>query len=583
MVGGSPTLAEIGAEIELLETVEQFGAEVQQFTDWLSTLSGGDVESWLAADSLQGGRPAGVDKSVQYELGKLKDAAFEFSETLSGFADQFKPLTDAAGTADDVNSVVQAISSLSTMIGRADEAVGAQKASELANVISSIKDVSTLLTGLSLNPVIGVFIGLYATALNDAAIGLEKIDAYAARRNDIINSRGGEVDYEAIEAERAAEAASAEEARQAVTARLNELYARRGEAIARLQAGDYQRALNLCARNHQAELREIIQIAAGEGGVIGNAPPNGETLGELERWVENANGAAFDLMVQAANAPEGSAARQQATDRLNKLTEARSRVVDGLGPLRDCVRDTLERYGTSTGDVAVPAATGDEVASAGAGGGGSGNRRAMFIGGAGIFAMAMVAVVLLLPGGDDTANSGGSGAGGSSDGATGSNGAASGATPSGGSSSGLTAAPLIVNPCDIFTAEEVSAMFGKTLVADGSASDRRAICTFRRPEDAGGIHVEVQRNSNSAGFLEEFRKQRADQVATSIDWPNEAELREGEGTSSFWGYVIADDPLGRNVFIWIAGSTEGNSSAVLDIADRLRAAVLEANGRPPGS
>jgi len=47
--------------------------------------------------------------------------------------------------------------------------------------------------------------------------------------------------------------------------------------------------------------------------------------------------------------------------------------------------------------------------------------------------------------------------------------------------------------------------------------------------------------------------------------------------------VITDDPLGRDIFIWIAGTTEGNSQAVLDMADRLRAAVLEANGRPPDS
>ena len=68
---------------------------------------------------------------------------------------------------------------------------------------------------------------------------------------------------------------------------------------------------------------------------------------------------------------------------------------------------------------------------------------------------------------------------------------------------------------------------------------------------------------------------------TSIDWPNEAELRVGEESSAFWGYVIADDRIGRNVFIWIAGTTGQNSDAVLDMAERLRAAILEANGRPP--
>jgi hypothetical protein len=203
---------------------------------------------------------------------------------------------------------------------------------------------------------------------------------------------------------------------------------------------------------------------------------------------------------------------------------------------------------------------------------------ALIGGGVGMFAVAAVGLGLLFGGGGGNDDAASNGSGSSGGGAV-----ASSSTPANsGGSSGIPDAPVIVNPCDIFTAAEVSAMFGKTLVADGGSNGRRAVCTYRRPEDAGGIHVEVQRNSSSAGFLEEFRKQRADELATSIDWPNEAELREGEGRSSFWGYVIADDPLGRDVFIWIAGSTEGNSTAVLDMADRLRDAVLEANGRPAG-
>lgn len=564
-----PTLGEIAAEIEVLEAAESFGAEVQQFTDWLSTLSGGDVQTWLAADSLEGGRPAEVDKTIEYELGKLKDAAFEFSETLSGFADNFKPLTDAAGTADELNQVVQTVSSLSTMIGRADEAVGAQKATELANVISSIKDVSTLLSGLSLNPVIGVFIGLYATALQNATIGLEKIEAYAARRNEIIASRGGEIDYEAIEAQQAAEAESAEAARSALSQRLNELYERRAEAIGRIQETDYLAATNDCVRTRQAELTALIKIAAREGGIVGNAPSNGETLRSLEGWVEGINEAAGELFLEASVTPEGPA-RDAIIDRLDRMTEARRRVVSGLRPFRDCVRQRLEQYGTSTADVATP------VAAASSGGGR--NRRMLTMGGgAGIFTVAAVGLVLLLSGGGDDPVSNGSGSG-SSDGGS----AASDSAPSGRGGSAIGEAPVIVHPCDVFTVAEVSGFLGATLVADRSApSERRAICTFRAPDAGGGLHVEVQRNSAADGFFDEFRFQRMDQTAVPVDWPNEAEIRQGEGSSSFWGYVITDDPLGRDVFVWIAGASEGNSPVVLEMANRLRAAILLANGRPP--
>jgi hypothetical protein len=581
-----PSLSEIAAEIELLETAESFGSEVQQFTDWLSTLSGGDVETWLARDGLKDGRPDNVDKTIEYELGKLKDAAFEFSETLSGFADNFKPLTDAASTADDVNTVVQAVSSLSTMIGRADEAVGAQKATELANVVSSIKDVSTLLTGLSLNPVIGVFIGLYATALQDAAIGLEKIDAYAARRNEIIASRGGEVDCAAIEEQRAAQAESAEARRAALAQRLGELYQLRGEAIARFQETVYLAAGNDCARTRQAELKKLILIAYPEGGVVKNAPTNGETLRALESWVEGINSAAAELFVEASVTPEGPA-RQQIIDRLDRMTEARRRVVSGLRPFRDCVRQRLERYGTSTGDdVGFGVAGGAGGAGAAAANAGGGNRRMALIGGGvGLFAVAALGLGLLFGGSEDDPISTGSGS-------SGGGAAVSSSTPANsGGSSGLTEAPVVVNACDVFSAERISTLFGAPgLIASPDGNGRREICTYRTADAAGGIHVEVQRNSAADGFLDEFRRQRPDASVEPVDWRENGELLPGElrvfdggQAASFWAYVITDDPLGRDVFIWI-GNVDGSlTESIWTVANELRLAILEANGRSPES
>jgi hypothetical protein len=182
-------------------------------------------------------------------------------------------------------------------------------------------------------------------------------------------------------------------------------------------------------------------------------------------------------------------------------------------------------------------------------------------------------------------DAGGSSTDGAASASSGSSPSARAVTPSSsGGSNAIGAAPEIVHPCDVLTAEDMSATFLRNLVSEKAIdTDRRAVCIFRQPEDAGGIHVEVQRNSSSAGFLDEFRKQRADWVATSIAWPNEAELRVGDESSAFWGYVITDDPLGRDVFIWIGGTTGTNGDAVLDVAERVREAVLEENGRPPGS
>ncbi len=374
-----PTLQEVLHEIELLETAEAFGEQLQQFTDWMSNLSGGEITNWMSDDP-----------TVRYELGQLKDAAFEFSESLNEWTEFAQPLGTAAETAGNINTVVQAVLSFSTAVAKADESTGADKARQMADVISGVTDLAKLMTGLSVNPVIGVFIGLYATALQSAAVGLERMEEYAQRRNAIINSRGGEIDVAAELAAQEEAAAQADEAQRALNRRLSDLYTRRGELIAELQAGQYAAALDFCASRNRDGLRALIELASTQGGIVSNATPNGESLEQIENMVGGMAGAAFDLMTQAQTLPEGSDARAEAVRRAEQILDTKRELIEGLGPFRDCVRDALDRYGYSTAD-----------AGAATGGGLFGGRRLVIAGG-GIFAAAMVGLVIVIGGGNGT-------------------------------------------------------------------------------------------------------------------------------------------------------------------------------------
>lgn len=372
-----PTLQEVLHEMEMLEAAEAFGAELQQFTDWMSNLSGGEITNWMSDDP-----------TVQYELGQLKDAAFQFSESLNEWTEFAGPVGSAAETAGNINTAVQAVLSFGTAVAKADESTGAEKASQMADVISGVTDLAKLMTGLSVNPVIGVFIGLYATALQNAAIGLQKMEEYAQRRNEIINSRGGEIDIDAELAKQAAEAERRQDAQRALNRRLNELYTRRGELIAQLQDEQYRVAVDACVSRNQDELRAVIQIASAQGGIAGNAPPTVDVFNTVEGMVARLSGAAFDVMTQAQGLPEGSPERAEAVRRAEGMLDTKRAIVDGLKPLRDCIKDFLNQYGYSTADAST------------ATGGLSGGRGLMIAGG-GILAVALAGAVILLGGGDD--------------------------------------------------------------------------------------------------------------------------------------------------------------------------------------
>lgn len=339
------TLDEINEQIELLEVAERFGTKLQEFTDWLSTFAGGEAVNWVSDDP-----------TVRFVLAGLKDAAFEFSETLGGFAENFEPLTDAAGAAGNINTAVQTALSIATAIDELQEDVGADKAGQLADILSNLTSLSQLLTGLSLNPVIGVFIGLYATALKSAMIPIQIIADRVAIRDDVTESSTAGIDIAAAQAAQEASDDAAAETQLALTEQLNALYARRGELIADLQAGQYVVALDFAASRHPDEMRELIDITSKQGGVTTDAAINGETLGQIETWVGSATDASFDLMTEAAAAPEGSEARANAINSLNTLNDARHRVTELLGPIRGAVTGALETYGYSTADPVPQAA-----------------------------------------------------------------------------------------------------------------------------------------------------------------------------------------------------------------------------------
>ena len=234
-----PTFAEIAQEIELLETAEAFGEQLKEFTDFLNAASGGDITNWLSDDP-----------TVQHKLGQLKDAAFQFSESLQKVAKSADPLIKAAGKAGNINTGAQTVLAFSTAVAKADESTGAEKASQMADVISGIGAFAKVLTGLSVNPVIGDFLRGYAAALQSAAIGLAIMEDYAARRNEIVDSNG-QVDAEAARAEHEAaaeRAESAEEARRNLARELRDLYGKQRAMITGLQEGRYRVILSFCAR-----------------------------------------------------------------------------------------------------------------------------------------------------------------------------------------------------------------------------------------------------------------------------------------------------------------------------------------------
>ena len=393
------TLAEINEQIELLEVAERFGTKLQEFTDWLSTFAGGEAVNW-----------ASDDPTVQFVLGGLKDAAFEFSETLGGFAENFEPLTDAAAAAGNINTAVQTALSIVTAIDELEEDVGADKAGQLADILSNLTSLSQLLTGLSLNPIIGVFIGLYATALKSAMIPIQIIADRAAIRDDVTESSTAGIDVEvALAAQEAAAEARANVALAFSTER-SRLYARRSELIAALQGVQYTVALDFSASRHPDEMRELIDITSEQAGITSDAPINGDTLAGIEGWIGSATAAEFDLYVEAQAAPAGSEARANAINSLSTLNDARHRVTELLGPIRSTVTGALETYGYSTADPG-PQASAPQASDASTGTGIAGlGRRGVMLGGGGIFAAAMVGLVLFLPlgGNDDDAASGGS-------------------------------------------------------------------------------------------------------------------------------------------------------------------------------
>jgi hypothetical protein len=567
------TLDEINAQIELLEVAERFGAKTQQFTDWLSTFAGGEVVNWVSDD-----------ETVRFILGGLKDAAFEFSETLGGYAENFEPLTDAAGTAGNINTAIQTALSIVTAIEEADEAVGADKAAQLAGILNNLTAFSQLLTGLSLNPIIGVFIGLYATALQNAVAGIQVIADSVAIRDEVIESSTEGIDIAAAQAAQQAAEDAAAENQLALTEELNGLYAARADRIAALQGTQYTVALDFAASRHPEEMRELIGIATEHGGVTSNAPVNGATLSQLEAWVISATEAAFDLMTEAAAAPEGSEARANALESLNTLNDARRGVTELLGPIRGTVTGALETYGYSTADPEPQAAmTGGAVGGASAG---------MVAIGVGVLILAAAGLASLFAGGGD---GGASTVGSASSAAVSSSSPSSSdeATPS--SRSGRAPKPVVIQPCLVIDQARATALLG-TAIGPSALKDEEndKTCGWLQAEDSDpstSISIWMKLKLNSAGFEGLLRNWRsgtpdASEVRT-IPWSKPGELRIEIDTVDEYAtvalYAPAFDSASASGDVYVKLAIRGPISAAASmatmaetIAEELRDAVLAA-------
>ena len=153
-------------------------------------------------------------------------------------------------------------------------------------------------------------------------------------------------------------------------------------------------------------------------------------------------------------------------------------------------------------------------------------------------------------------------------------------------SEGIPDAPVVLNPCDLLDDAFVQGASGTPWAGVGSevSGGNRQICEYYPPPaDESGqesvyIQMEATLNSNSDDFFIDFQD-RYPTLLKSLEWGRggNAEVRQSEGFVTLWGHVIADDPLGRDLFVWIAiGNIDAaaGTAAAEEIGTTLRDELL---------
>lgn len=163
-----------------------------------------------------------------------------------------------------------------------------------------------------------------------------------------------------------------------------------------------------------------------------------------------------------------------------------------------------------------------------------------------------------------------------------------------GDSGGGGEKPVVLDPCAVFTESDIEALSGTPMVEASTVdSENRKVCDYRPVTGSGTrMVVEAQLNTNAAGLFATWQSQRSDATEIrAVTWSPEGEIRitpTDGGTASLWAYVLNDDPLGRDVFIWVesqpytaaGGGTPADigtlTTALESVSETLNDAILAA-------
>ena len=328
-----PSVEQLEQELDLLETLQEVTQELGQFTQWLNGLTGADAGAWLSDDA-----------TVKYELGQLKSL---IGKLTSEFGDAFKagygPLGEAAGAGGKYVATLSSLNSLVQVIDKADEASGADQARCLADLLAAAQQLTGLL--VAINPVLGVFFGLYVTALQSAAVGIAKIQDYVDDRNEAILIAGGEVPQAEVPPDTTAE----EEAEEALQRQIDDTFDRwldavfaRDEKERRKAETDRLAALDIGARSHPEAVAAATERGSQIGGLVGSGlPANRHTMEAISRWIDDVDGeiANANSIAQEAKAAGNEEVYEAAVEKAQTYTEAKYDVLGMLRPVFETARD----------------------------------------------------------------------------------------------------------------------------------------------------------------------------------------------------------------------------------------------------
>ena len=540
------TLDQLDRQLKLLDSLEEIGDALDEYGERLADYTTANVEGKFSEDA-----------SVDWLLGHLKDAL----TSIEAIGEPYDTLTGPAGTVGDIAGHYNTVQDMLSGIARAESLSGTEKADVLKSIVEGMPGLASALTGLGgFNPVIGIFITLYGKAIESAGIVIGMISVRHDEQMAIISSRG-ELDVEALLAERNAAAEQARRARQGLQDEYDRVFAAWLDEKHAKGKADRRVATRYCVQQNRDTIRRALAEASrfqpsGANSALSETTSVDETdLNDVDAWVKGIAGDISEAMVAAAEGdPTGAL-----TERARRLSDAKYEVQQLLKPVKDCIRERLNWMATR--------------------GEGSGRRRRLVMaGGGGIFGVGLlVSAFVLLPGDDQPATTP-SGADRVASTTVVVNESTSDDSTQGSTQEELNdpdreAAPsavpeplALVHPCDVVSATDYSELVGHPAEAGRSGNDRRLICVMSPPDGLGspnmGMWLEVQRGDT--GFFENWQGRHAEAAVVQLSSPiadlSEARVNEfsigcttevRSGPAVTLQAHLTGDPLGRDVFVLV--------------------------------